>query len=200
MQTSHSANHRATTWLDYHSQIVDTGEIVKRSMPLLSGGSYSKVHWVYLQDTLQPGRKEVYPVSHVIVTDEAFPLRGDMLRPDTRQTDWEKWVQEISCECSFRITTSQCRLFRRVLCASEKVRTVKATCMLHNFLRWEDGESVPVPAVPAEPLLSARISEQLESTLPLEASAIRETYTGCFSSTGQLPWQYDLICVLPTHI
>lgn len=75
-------------------------------MPLLSGGSYSKVHWVYLQDTLQPGRKEVYPVSHVIVTDEAFPLRGDMLRPDTRQTDGEKWVQEISCECSFRITTS----------------------------------------------------------------------------------------------
>ena len=149
-------------------------------MPLLTEGSYSKVQWVYLQESLQPGRKEVYPAPHVFVTDEAFTLRGVILRPDTVQTDGEKWVQEISCECSFGITTSQSRLNRRVLCASEKVRTVKATCMLCSFLRWEDGGSVPVPAVPAEPLLSARVSEQLESTMPSEASAIRERFSGCF--------------------
>lgn len=130
------------------------------------------------------------------MANEAFPLTRDMLRPYTGQTQGDKRVVNVRLsyarrvvDCSFGIMVAQWRLYPRVLGVTPEVteKTVKATCLLHRFMRWEDGHSTPVPA---EPLLGAKDIRQVRSTnATLEAIAVRGIYSRYFLSTAQVPWQ-----------
>lgn len=110
------------------------------------------------EDTPLPGAEELGPAPHVFIADEAFPLRRDMLRPYAGRTEGEKRIFNLRLsharrlvECAFGILAAQWRLYRRVLCVSPEAAEpiVRATCILHNFMRWEDTESAPT--LPSEP-------------------------------------------------
>ncbi|XP_049920670.1 uncharacterized protein LOC126402580 [Epinephelus moara] len=155
------------------------------------------------EDTPLPGTEELGSVPHVFVADEAFPLRRDMMRPYAGRTEGEKRVFNFRLsharrmvECSFGIMAAQWRLYRRALCVSPEVAesVVKATCMLHNFMRWENGGSVSVTTPSEEPLHGAQDIQRVGSNnATREAIAVRETLSRYFISTGQVPWQNGII-------
>lgn len=90
---------------------------------------------------------EKYPF--VIVGDEAFPLSENLLRPyggkqltplketfNARLTRARRYI-----ECCFGILANKWRIFHRPidLDIDATVTLVKATCVLHNFIRTRDG-------------------------------------------------------------
>ena len=66
---------------------------------------------------------------------------------------------------------------------------VKATCVLHNFLRW--GDSTEAPTGPAEPSAGIQnIARVGSNNASREAITVRTKFTEYFSSgAGQVPWQ-----------
>ncbi|KAL2077834.1 hypothetical protein ACEWY4_027338 [Coilia grayii] len=98
------------------------------------------------EDSILPGAEHLGPMPHVFLADEAFPLRRNIMRPYPGYNTGEKKVFNTRLshvrrmvECVFGILSSQWRVYRRVLCVSPEVaeNVVKATCMLHNFMRWD---------------------------------------------------------------
>uniref|UniRef100_A0A8C5CVC9 DDE Tnp4 domain-containing protein n=1 Tax=Gadus morhua TaxID=8049 RepID=A0A8C5CVC9_GADMO len=103
-------------------------------------------------DSPLPGAEHLGPMPHVFLADEAFPLRQNIMRPYPGHNTGEKNVFNLRLshvrrmvECAFGILASQWRVYRRVLGVSPKVaeNIVKATCMLHNFLRWDGNPGLP---------------------------------------------------------
>ena len=138
------------------------------------------------------------PIPHVFLADEAFPLRRNLLRPYPGHTSGEKRVFNYRLsharrmvECTFGILAAQWRIYRRVLGVSPQVAesVVKATCVLHNFLRW--GDSTEAPTGPAEPSAGIQnIARVGSNNASREAITVRTKFTEYFSSgAGQVPWQ-----------
>ncbi|KAJ8342647.1 hypothetical protein SKAU_G00325750 [Synaphobranchus kaupii] len=104
-----------------------------------------------------------------------------------------------SGELGFPGATNLPRLYRRVLGVSPEVAecVVKATCILHNFLRWDyDGEDVPrTTIVPTESQGAVqRIPRVGSNNASREAAAVRETFTSYFSSPdSRVPWQDSIL-------
>ncbi|KAJ4932219.1 hypothetical protein JOQ06_010644, partial [Pogonophryne albipinna] len=96
-------------------------------------------------DTVIPGAERRGLLPHVLVGDEAFPLLDNLLRPfpgrqltrERRMFNYRLSQARLVVECAFGILSSQWRMFRRVITTSPEVAElcVKATCVLHNFLR-----------------------------------------------------------------
>ncbi|KAJ4930774.1 hypothetical protein JOQ06_025082, partial [Pogonophryne albipinna] len=96
-------------------------------------------------DTVIPGAERLGLLPHVFVGDEAFPLLDNLLRPfpgrhltrERRMFNYHLSRARLVVECAFSILSSQWRMFRRVITTSLEVveLCVKATCVLHNFLR-----------------------------------------------------------------
>ncbi|KAL2099423.1 hypothetical protein ACEWY4_005903 [Coilia grayii] len=135
----------------------------------------------------------------VFVADEAFPLRKNIMRPYPGHTTGEKrafnfrlsHVRRI-VECAFGILATQWRVYRRVLCVSPEVAEsiVKATCILQNFMRW-DNDTIPTSAPTAEPSLGLLSTPRLGSnSATRDAVAVREAFAAYFSSpAGRVHWQ-----------
>ncbi|KAK5935398.1 hypothetical protein CgunFtcFv8_020764 [Champsocephalus gunnari] len=105
-------------------------------------------------DTVIPGAERLGLLPHVLVGGEAFPLLDNLLRPFPGRHLTGGCSTTASArlvvECAFGILSSQWRMFRRVITTSPGVTElcVKATCVLHNFLRRKTiGRSSCTPVV-----------------------------------------------------
>lgn len=97
------------------------------------------------QDTLLPDAEHLGPQPHVFVADEAFPLCRDLMWPipghnlSVRQRVFNYRLSRarLIVENTFGILTAQWRMYRGVIEISPANvdACVKATCVLHNFLR-----------------------------------------------------------------
>uniref|UniRef100_A0A3P9H8E2 DDE Tnp4 domain-containing protein n=1 Tax=Oryzias latipes TaxID=8090 RepID=A0A3P9H8E2_ORYLA len=150
-----------------------------------------------------PGAPELGKVNHVMVADEAFPLKPILLRPypgrrlptDKRIFNYRlSRVRRIS-ENVFGILSQRFRVFQRTLQVQPSVvdKVVKAACVLCNYLRpkgedqnhaTEDDHDCEQPLQGFEHCRGQRAS--------VEAQNVRELYKEYFNSpAGEVAWQYE---------
>ncbi|KAJ8343120.1 hypothetical protein SKAU_G00330480 [Synaphobranchus kaupii] len=150
-------------------------------------------------DHLLPGAEYLGAQPHVFVADEAFPLQRHLMRPfpgsnlphTKRVFNYRLSRARMAVECTFGILAAQWRLYRRVVCLTPRnvEACVKATCVLHNFLRWTTRDQAsPLPdrvregreAQPPGGMLHLHRVGSNNATR--EAMRVRETYTSYFCS------------------
>ncbi|XP_052409286.1 uncharacterized protein LOC127953950 [Carassius gibelio] len=150
-----------------------------------------------------PGAPELGKVNHVIVADEAFPLKPYLLRPypgrrlptDKRIFNYRLSRARRISENVFGILSQRFRVFQRTLQVQPSVvdKVVKAACALCNYLRpngndqnraTEDDHDCEQPLQGFEHCRGQRAS--------VEAQNVRELYKEYFNSpAGEVAWQYD---------
>ena len=145
-----------------------------------------------------PGADHRGPQPHVLVADEAFPLRRNLMRPfpgrtlprDRRTFNYRLSRARLVVENAFGILAAQWRMYRRSLEVRTQVaeKCVKATCVLHNFLRkTTPGTRGSLPGCEVEPLPG--LGRLAANNSAREAFRVRETFTEYFSAEGTVPWQ-----------
>ena len=151
---------------------------------------------------------------HVLVGDEAFPLRQHLMRPfpGSRLTDDERRVFNYrlsrarrTSENAFGILAQRWRVYRGPIgCDVENTKLiVLATCVLHNLLREKDvqarrgGPGAYGYLAPEErgDVTGLRDVGGAGATHnhPRQAAQIREQYVRYFSGAGSVAWQLDSI-------
>ncbi|XP_034756676.1 putative nuclease HARBI1 [Etheostoma cragini] len=156
------------------------------------------------QDALLPGAEHLGPQPHVFVADEAFPLRHNLMRPfpgsnhsgRRRVFNFRLSHARLIVENTFGILTSQWRMYRGVIGVSPANvdACVKATCVLHNFLRRTSKTptraTLPPPAVDSEVAGLQAVTGVGSNNSTREAIRVRETYTSYFSTEDAVSWQH----------
>ncbi|XP_067937223.1 uncharacterized protein [Watersipora subatra] len=152
---------------------------------------------------LLPRCKE--PLPHVILADEAFPLKSHLMRPypkrvltDERRIFNYRWSQvRRLIENSFGILSSTWRiLFRQIDLPPDKPRTiVLACCALHNMIRSAchppEGTVPPLPREPSN-LADTIPSVEARPDRPTEAAKmVREQYCDYLKKDGAVWWQRE---------
>ncbi|XP_039459435.1 protein ANTAGONIST OF LIKE HETEROCHROMATIN PROTEIN 1-like [Oreochromis aureus] len=148
-----------------------------------------------------PGGEHRGAQPHVFVADEAFPLRRELMRPfpgrllplEKRKFNYRLSRARMIVEGAFGVLSSQWRMYRCSMELHPEIaeKCVKATCVLHNFLRGLDERGAPAvrsvaPAV-VEPLQSlGRVAANNSSR---EAVLVREKFMAHFSAEGAVTWQ-----------
>ncbi|XP_013855025.1 putative nuclease HARBI1 [Austrofundulus limnaeus] len=143
-----------------------------------------------------PGAEDRGPQPHVIVADEAFPLRRNLMRPfpgrgeltrEQRVFNYRLSRARLVVEDAFGIWSGQWRMFRRDLEISPEVveKCVKATCVLHNFMRVDN--ETPARGGTTEPLHS--VQRMGANCAAREAMAARGAFMDYFSEEGAVAWQ-----------
>ncbi|KAK7919088.1 hypothetical protein WMY93_010372 [Mugilogobius chulae] len=183
----------------YQFRVIDVGGYGRTS----DGGIFAHspfghaLHTGTLQlppDQHLPGAHHFGPQPHVFVADEAFPLLPHLMRPFSRRPlsleervfNYRLSRARLVVEDTFGILTSQWRVYRRLIGLRPEVveRCVKATCILHNFMR-PTPQDVP-PAV--GPLLQG-LDPVADQLIPDEAGDVRDTFKAYFSAEGAVAWQ-----------
>ncbi|KAM3620413.1 uncharacterized protein V6R79_022887 [Siganus canaliculatus] len=154
-------------------------------------------------DRLLPGADHRGPQPHVFVADEAFPLRRNLMRPfpgrtlarDRRVFNYRLSRARLVVECAFGVLASQWRLYRRALEVQPDVAEicVKATCVLHNFLRLTT--STPVvrgASTGADMELLPGLGRVAANNSGREAIRVRDTFSSYFSAEGAVQWQASI--------
>ncbi|XP_034054780.1 protein ANTAGONIST OF LIKE HETEROCHROMATIN PROTEIN 1-like [Gymnodraco acuticeps] len=160
-------------------------------------------------DTVIPGAERLGLLPHVFVGDEAFPLLDNLLRPfpgrqitrERRMYNYRLSRARLVVECAFGILSSQWRMFRCVITTSPEVveLCVKATCVLHNFLRrktmgrpsctpiTESTDEAPAPS-------TLRDAPRMGSNNATRRSIqLRETFSSYFNEEGAVRWQKNVV-------
>uniref|UniRef100_A0A667XNS7 DDE Tnp4 domain-containing protein n=1 Tax=Myripristis murdjan TaxID=586833 RepID=A0A667XNS7_9TELE len=155
-----------------------------------------------------PGAKHRGPQPHVFVTDEAFPLRRNLMRPypakglSTEQRIFNYRISRahLFVENAFGILSSQWRLYRRAIkiCPEVAEACVKATCVLHNFIQRTSqttavrgnmndpvGEVVPLQGL-------GRVGA---NNFGPEALRVRKVFAEQFNAEGAVPWLNEAIAL-----
>lgn len=154
-----------------------------------------------------PGTDAALP--HVLVGDEAFPLRPFMMRPfpgtaltspQRRVANYRMSRARLTCENAFGILAQRWRVYGGAIgCTVPTAKLiVQATCVLHNFLRSKDiarNDLSPgcYSCVTADErgdvagLVDIHSGESRNFTR--EAARVREKFTDYFSGVGRVPWQ-----------
>ncbi|KAJ4925096.1 hypothetical protein JOQ06_017834 [Pogonophryne albipinna] len=148
------------------------------------------------------GGDHLGPLPHVFVADEAFPLRKNLMRPfpgrnlprERRIFNYRLSRARLVVENAFGILSSQWRMYRRVIEVQPEVaeKFVKATCILHNFLRrtTQANTQRAFSVADVEPLPGlGRIAANNSAR---EAIRVREVFTSYFNAEGTVPWQDDV--------
>ncbi|KAL3054476.1 hypothetical protein OYC64_017419 [Pagothenia borchgrevinki] len=148
------------------------------------------------------GGDHLGPLPHVFVADEAFPLRKNLMRPfpgrnlarERRIFHYRLSRARLVVENAFGILSSQWRMYRRVIEVQPEVadKFVKATCILHNFLRrtTQANTQRAISVADVEPLPGlGRIAANNSAR---EAIRVREVFTSYFNAEGTVPWQDDV--------
>ncbi|KAM9397464.1 uncharacterized protein ACWYII_032701 [Salvelinus alpinus] len=140
-----------------------------------------------------PGAEDLGPVPHVFVDDEAFPLRPNLMRPYAgRQLPLPKPVRIFNkrlsraglvVECAFGILAARWRMYWRVLglSPSNVAACVKATCVLHNYLRRSFQEPLRMEMGTPNGHLPD-VTRAGANNAPRQALQVREKLTTYFSS------------------
>jgi len=110
------------------------------------------------------------PQPHVFVVDEAFPMRKNLTRPfpggnlprERRIFNYCLSRARLVVENTFGIISSQWRMYRRAIKLQPEVaeKCVKATCVLHNFLRETTQTAVSVPVGEVKPLQELLLTQR----------------------------------------
>lgn len=150
-----------------------------------------------------PGAEHRGPQPHVFVADEAFPLRRNLMRPfpgrllprERRLFNYRLSRARLVVENAFGILSSQWRMYRRAVEVRPEVAEmcVKATCLLHNFLRQTTPAAAVVGSIPGgevEPLPG--LGRLASNNAAREAISVRETFTSYFCNEGTVPWQENI--------
>ncbi|KAK5898234.1 hypothetical protein CgunFtcFv8_015670 [Champsocephalus gunnari] len=161
-------------------------------------------------DTLIPAAERLGLLPHVFVGDEAFPLLDNLLRPfpgrqltrERRLFNYRLSRARLVVECAFGILSSQWRMFRRVITTSPEVTElcVKATCVLHNFLRRKTigrpsrTPVVPVVAESSDEAPTLRDAPMMGSNNATRRSIrLRETFCSYLNEEGAVSWQQNVV-------
>ena len=154
-----------------------------------------------------PGTDTVLP--HVLVGDEAFPLRpflmrpfpGSQLNPARRIGNYRMSRARLTCENAFGILAQRWRIFRAPIgCSVEAVRLmVQATCVLHNYLRSKDmARRETRPGSYSRPRAEERgevaglvnIDNPGAARHPTaQAVQVRDAFVHYFNGVGSVTWQ-----------
>ncbi|KAL0170727.1 hypothetical protein M9458_035323, partial [Cirrhinus mrigala] len=139
--------------------------------------------------------------SHTFVADEAFPLRRDLMRPfpghklSSRQRIFNYRLSRarLIVENAFGILTAQWCMYRGVIEISPANvdAFVKATCVLHNFLRRSTNSTrTPIPSAgDGEAAGLQEVTRVGSKNATREAIHVRENFMTYFSTEGAVPWQ-----------
>ncbi|KAM4039897.1 uncharacterized protein ACNLHF_017879 [Anomaloglossus baeobatrachus] len=140
------------------------------------------------------------PVPFVMVSDEAFPLLPNLLRPYPRRGlnprrrifNYRLSRARRYVECTFGIMTSQWRVFHTpIQLETATVDAVfKACCVLHNYCRASCSEVVEETQQPAlHPVMNVHQGRPSST-----AVCVRDTYADYFMSPeGAVHWQYSCV-------
>lgn len=154
-----------------------------------------------------PGTSIATP--HVIVGDEAFPLKTYLMRPypgnslndDKRIFNYRLSRARRTVENAFGILTQKFRIYqRRIQASPENVDyIVLATCILHNYIKKFNSNARYAPDNlddMSQPSTS-RLMQNLRSqggNASQDAFEVRELFLNYFNSeAGSVPWQEDTI-------
>jgi len=136
----------------------------------------------------------------VIVGDEAFALSEHVLRPypnrnlsvQQRIYNYRLTRARRMVECAFGILANKWRIFHRPLDVTPQFcdSIVKACCILHNFVRRNDGFQL-------EDTLYESNFESIQATGTrgnIKGKHVRDYFAKYFTSPhGAVPWQYDKV-------
>ena len=147
---------------------------------------------------------------YMIVADDAFPLRREIMKPYSRRGLEERELilnYRLSrarrvVENVFGILSNRFRIFRAPMISSTTtaVKVVKACAVLHNFLRRNKRAPVGNSAENEEDDVDnddvsvvgnglARLPPVTAGRQPSDAKALREQLADYFMSVGRVPWQ-----------
>ncbi|KAI7789427.1 hypothetical protein IRJ41_012110 [Triplophysa rosa] len=155
-----------------------------------------------------PSAPELGKVNHVIVADEAFPMKPYLLRPyggKRLQEDKRIFNLRLSrarriSENAFGILTQRFRVYKRPMEVNPDLadNIIKATCILSNYLRHEVmGQVSQVDSFDFDNAGNACLEEFQRprgNRASEEALHIRDTFRKYFvSAAGEVPWQYDRV-------
>lgn len=209
----------------YKLLYVDVG----RNGRFSDGGVFNRCHFGQAMETNQlglpeptalPGRS--LPVPYVLVADDAFALRTNILKPYSRRG--LTMVQRVYNyrlsrtrrinENVFGIMSARFRILRSpILLSAEKTKKVTlACCVLHNYLMTTNNEKyAPLGTFDVfdengevmEGSWRREINEPNLSTYPLEVNAhpeiatsaknVQEEFAEYFIEEGELEWQYNYL-------
>lgn len=157
-----------------------------------------------------PGAGHLGPIPYTFVGDEAFPLKPNLMRPHAapvvpgsprRVFNYRLSRARLVVECTFGILSAQWRIYRRVIALKPKNvdACVKATCMLHNFIRASSPgqareRSQQLTRMEERPTAGLQsITHAGSNNATREAKAVREKLTNYFvSEEGMVPWQTSI--------
>ncbi|XP_029938044.1 protein ANTAGONIST OF LIKE HETEROCHROMATIN PROTEIN 1-like [Salarias fasciatus] len=148
-----------------------------------------------------PGADHRGSQPHVFVADEVFPLRPYLMRPfpgrggltlEQRIFNYRLSRARLVVEDAFGIWSSQWRMFRTLLEIHPEVveKCVKATCVLHNFMRMSADGRAPAfrgAVEQEEPLPGVRRMGANNATR--DALNTRDVFMAHFCEEGAVPWQ-----------
>lgn len=165
------------------------------------------------EDRALPGCTESLP--YVFVADAAFPLQQHIMRPypatytkntiEPRIFNYRLSRARQTIECAFGILAARFGVYKKPMAL--RVNTVnlivKATCVLHNFLRSYSSSSCE-EEIPSFPSGSSHddvdmLSNQLTSLNKEKCRAskrafqIRDKFSNYFNGEGSVPWQMESI-------
>ena len=160
-----------------------------------------------------PGMQNEGPVPHVLIADEAFPLRNDLLRPYPRLEssvlrneaifNFRLSRARMCVENAFRILCQCWRLFdRRIPLDPVNVdKVVQACCCLHNFLTEDKdvneiyAELNPEGLAPTQgQVRGIMYLPRLNGYRPTrDAQGIRDIYKYYFNGPGANQWQLNRV-------
>lgn len=120
-----------------------------------------------------------------------FPGRGGLTR-EQRVFNYRLSRARLVVEDAFGIWSAQWRAFRGALEILPEVaeKCVKATCVLHNFMRPAALHRVPLQrgaAAPAEPLRA--VGRMGANNAARDATHAREVFMAHFCEEGAVSWQ-----------
>lgn len=155
-----------------------------------------------------PSAAHLGEVPYVFVADEAFPLKPNLMRPHAapvepgsprRIFNYRLSRARLVVECAFGILAAQWRIYRRVIpLKPENVEAcVKATCVLHNFIRLtqvQEGENQARRDVREPNSSMMDMAQAGGNQSSREAKRVRETLTEYLvSPAGAVAWQDNIV-------
>ena len=154
------------------------------------------------EDKLLPNAAELGPMPHVIVGDEAFPLKTYLMRPypGKNLTDKQRvFNYRLSrarriVENAFGILTARFRIYQRrvQLHPDNAEKMIRATLALHNYLQKtaatpkECAAGETTNTGQAETMQNLRLGGNRASN---QATKVRGQFKECFVSAGCVDWQ-----------
>ena len=128
------------------------------------------------------------------------PFLWDHAR-DRRVFNYRLSRARLVVECAFGQLSARWRMYRRVIATTPEITEVcvKATCVLHNFLRMRGLEARSVAAAYEEASATSdgaglRDAPQMGSNnASRRAIEVREAYTSHFNEEGAVPWQWNVV-------